>query len=106
MRRHAQWMDQIDERILELLADEGPLDRFHVRERLARVGRDMDFPAKLVEYRCAVLLSHGFVERNSDGHFQILTRGRRFLSGEFDAANSDDSGDDVFDVVDGWDVED
>lgn len=90
MRKHADWMAQPDDRILELLHGDGPHHRWEIREALKTAGRDMEYPKKYLEFRTASLLTHGLIKRQQDGRLEIADRGRDYLTGDLDAGELDE----------------
>jgi hypothetical protein len=97
MRRHADWITQADERILECLEDSDfPLPKEEVRERLAEagVGDAMVYAQSYVDARIARLQAFGFVEATQTRQYALSEKGTLYLRGEFDAslARSGDAG--------------
>lgn len=87
VRKHADWLSQTDERILELLAESGALHRHEIRQDLANRSSSLRRPAKVIEYRCSVLLTHGMIRRTDGGQYEICRFGEGFLEGRIDADN-------------------
>lgn len=80
MRLSAEWLTQPDERIMELLRDEGPLpvgqignhDRLHWNNEY--IGR-----------RTRLLADQGLVVNIGNGVYQITDDGEAYLEGDLDA---------------------
>ena len=80
VRQRAEWMNPVDDQILELMRDEGNLTP-------RAVG---DFGIAVSDYagdRFAVLRRYGLVERISRGLYRLTDEGRAYLVGELDAAD-------------------
>lgn len=97
MRKHADWITQADERILETLEDsEFPLPKEEIRDRLADagVGEAMVYAQSYVDARLARLQAYGFVEPSRTRQYALSEKGTLYLRGEFDAslARSGDAG--------------
>lgn len=82
LRLSAKWMNLSDDRVLELLAQEGP----HTPARIARDDRIL-FSRQTVNMRLLLLEKTGFVNSNTigPGVYDIAQQGEAYLSGEFDA---------------------
>lgn len=97
MRKHAEWITQADERVLEALEDSDlPLSKEEIRDRLASasVGGAMDYSQSYVDARLARLQAYGFVEATRTRQYALSEKGTLYLRGEFDAslARSGDAG--------------
>lgn len=79
-RKSDDWMEQLDERVLEHLADEGVSTP---RVMASRRGFGASEPR--VAERCRMLADAGFVAPVSDRTYEITTWGLRYLSGQVDA---------------------
>nr|WP_238987716.1 type IV toxin-antitoxin system AbiEi family antitoxin domain-containing protein [Halobellus captivus] len=82
VRKRADWMRPIDERILETMRDEGnmtpqALDEFDVAA--ANYARD----------RLSEMARYGLVERLSRGLYRLRPEGEAFLDEDLDAAELD-----------------
>ena len=82
MRRSATWMSQLDERIIEHLAETS-------WATAATMARDFCFTASedRIEERCRALQDAGLVAPIYDGAdmFELTTVGRLYLDGDLDA---------------------
>jgi hypothetical protein len=79
MRQRAEWMNPVDDEILEVLRDEGNLTP----------GAVEDFGVTVSDHagdRLSVLASHGLVERISRGLYRLTDAGHAYLDGRLDAA--------------------
>lgn len=87
MRRHAEWMAQADERILEYLAENGSERPGEIRYGLAAINDAMAYPQSYVDNRLDRLAAAGLVVEDEDGWaYELTNRGSFFLRGEFDAS--------------------
>ncbi len=78
MRQRADWMNPVDDQILELMRDEGNLTPQAVE----------DFGVTVSDHagdRLAVLADYGLVERISRGLYRLAENGRAYLNEELDA---------------------
>ena len=90
VRRHADWMDQPDDRLLEHLLLAGIRRRFQLREEFAE--RGLNYPDKYLEFRLERLREHGLVSRRQNGAYEITDDGRSYLAGEWlPESDEDDS---------------
>lgn len=80
VRRHADWMAQPDDRLLEHLELRGPRRRFELREEF--VDRGLRYPDRYLEFRLNQLQQHGLVTRRDDGTYEITAAGQGYLVGE------------------------
>lgn len=90
MRKHAAWMAQPDDRILEVLREEGPLKDWAIRHALDDAGVDMGYPAQYLKQRHATLGAYDLIEENSAGRYQVTDRGLAYLEGRLDAGTLED----------------
>ena len=90
MRRHASWMTELDERILEFLNENGNHQPGAIRERLDAMSADMDYSDNYVNMRCRKLRDYGLLVNVGGGVYSITDDGRAFLAGELDAGTLDD----------------
>jgi len=81
-RKSADWMLQLDERILEYIESEG----FVTPKMLAR---ESDFPEYrgILSDRCKRLQYAGFIHPFADEMYEITVEGRLYLKGDLDAAH-------------------
>jgi len=79
MRQRAEWMNPVDDEILEVLRDEGNLTP----------GAVEDFGVTVSDHagdRLSVLARYGLVERISRGLYRLTDAGAAYLDGRLDAA--------------------
>jgi len=84
VREPADWMARADDRILEVIRDEGnmtplALSREGERERL-------DIGRKYAGIRCRELADYGLLERVDRGLYRITDKGLAYLDEELDAS--------------------
>lgn len=89
MRRHAGWLSQADERILEFLSEYGNHQPKAIRDRLDSIGRDMEYHPEHISRECRKLTNRGLLVNVGGGTYSITEAGREFLSGELDAGDID-----------------
>jgi predicted transcriptional regulator len=78
MRPRISWMNQCDNRILELLNETDiKLTPFVVAENI-------DYNRQYVNRRMRILATNELVENTGDGLYRITDRGRQYLTGELD----------------------
>ena len=85
MRSHADWMVEVDERILEFLDERGNHPPSAIRDQLAEIGSGMDYSSQHINNRCRKLRDHGLVTNVASGVYSITDTGRDFLTGDLDA---------------------
>jgi len=85
MRKHATWMRQLDERILEHLQESGESNPMLMSEvpRFA----EMEVSMGQIRERCEKLAEAGLAAATGSGWFDITTWGQQYLDGELDAEN-------------------
>jgi|AntRauMinimDraft_4_1070384.scaffolds.fasta_scaffold12573_2 Mn-dependent DtxR family transcriptional regulator len=79
MRPRVEWMNQTDDRILELL------DESDLILTPAVMARNLDYTRNWVSRRVGKLESAGLVEPIDSGYYRISDRGRAYLAGDLDA---------------------
>jgi len=79
MRPRVEWMNQTDDRILELLNESGLV------LSTAVVAVNLDYSRSWVSRRLGKLTKAGLVENTEEGYYRITDRGRAYLSGTLDA---------------------
>lgn len=89
MRKHASWLTQTDERILEFLRERGNHPPSGIQHRLSESGVDLEYHANHVGRRCRELAAYGLLENIGGGTYSITERGEAFLDGELDAGMLD-----------------
>lgn len=88
MRRHAEWMAQADDRILEYLRREGPRRPNEIRFGLASIGDDVRHPQRYVDERLDALAADGLVAQLDDRWACGFTdAGAAYLRGDVDASS-------------------
>jgi len=85
MRRHAGWLSQTDERILEFLDEYGNHPPSAITDRLAEHGVDLDYHSNHISRECRKLAAAGLLLNVGAGTYSITDDGRSFLSGDLDA---------------------
>ena len=79
MRPRVDWMNQTDDRILELL------DESDLILTPAVMARNLDYTRNWVSRRVGKLESAGLIEPIDSGYYRISDRGRAYLAGDLDA---------------------
>lgn len=90
MRKHASWLSQADERILEFLSENGNHPPLAITENLREIGEDMDYHAQTIRRECRELRDYGLLVNVGGGTYSITELGDQFLSGDLDAATLTD----------------
>lgn len=85
MRKHATWLTQADERILEFLHEYGNHPPSAICSRLAEIGGGLEYSSNHVGMRCRALANHGLLINVGGGTYSITDLGESFLEGELDA---------------------
>ena len=85
MRKHAEWLTQTDERILEFLSERGNHPPSAIQENLEEEGQAMDYHVNHINRECRKLADYGLVRNVGAGTYSITEKGEQFLSGELDA---------------------
>lgn len=85
LRKHADWMSKNDDRIMEYLADNGPLRPRTLRDGLGDAGRGLDFRVAYLDQRLEILAEAGLLE-TSGLEYDLADRGRAYLDGDLDVA--------------------
>lgn len=86
MRKHADWMSHVDERILEFLEEYGNHQPSQIANRLPEIGQDLDYHPKYIGRRCRRLTEHGLTQNLGNGVYSITDVGREYLTGDIDAS--------------------
>lgn len=87
VRKHAEWMSQIDDRILEYLHTRGPGRPSDIRYGLSEFGGDLSYPQDYVDGRLDELTDRGLLVRQDDRwEYRLTNEGLSYLRGEFDAS--------------------
>lgn len=87
IRKHAGWMAQPDDRILEFLHNHGELRTRSLRRGLADSGGNLTYPKAYVDRRCEALTDYGLLayERGTQ-RYDITELGTQYLDGKLDAS--------------------
>ncbi|EMA31702.1 hypothetical protein [Halobiforma nitratireducens] len=84
MRQHAEWMrSPTDDRILELIQDEGNMTP-RALSRDGDVSR-FDVSKEYAGDRCRELANYGLLERLDRGLYRLTDEGEAYLEGDLDA---------------------
>ena len=89
MRKHASWLTQTDERVLEFLREYGNHPPSGIQHRLSDVGVDMEYHTNHVGRRCRELAAYSLLENIGGGTYTITERGEAYLDGGLDAGTLD-----------------
>lgn len=89
MRKHADWMVPLDERIMEFLNETGNHPPSAIRDELADAGVDLDYSANYVNMRCRRLSEPSLLANVGGGTYSITDDGEAFLRGDLDAGTLD-----------------
>ena len=81
MRPRVDWMNQTDDRILELL------DESDLILTPAVMARNLDYTRNWISRRVGKLESAGLIEPIDSGYYRISDRGRAYLAGDLDAGD-------------------
>ncbi|MDZ5810073.1 winged helix-turn-helix domain-containing protein [Halorubrum sp. AD140] len=81
MRPRVEWMNQTDDRVLELLAESDLI------LTPAVIAKNLEYTRNWVSRRIGKLDDAGLVEQVDSGYYRISDRGRAYLGGELDAEN-------------------
>ena len=81
MRKHADWMVLADERILELLRDDGPKSPKEIAQH-----ERMGWGRQYIGDRCRMLHDYGLVDKHGRGVYAINEAGVEYLDEELDAS--------------------
>ncbi len=79
MRPQVDWMNQTDDRILELLKES------ELILSPAVMAKNLEYNRSWVSERVGGLVEADLVEQVEDGYYRIGDRGRAYLAGEIDA---------------------
>jgi DNA-binding IclR family transcriptional regulator len=87
IRRHAEWMRLIDERILELLkAEDQALRSRAIQDRLGELSPHLEYPKQYIDARLDRLLYYRLVETDGESWKYCLSEhGFSYLNGALDA---------------------
>ncbi len=79
MRPRVDWMNQTDDRILELLNESGLI------LSPAVIAKNLQYSRSWVSERTGKLVNAGLVEQVDDGYYRISSLGQAYLEGSVDA---------------------
>lgn len=85
MRKHAKWLSQADERILEFLQEEGNHPPKAICDKIDSAGVDLEYHAEHVGRECRKLRDYGLLVNVGGGTYSITELGKQFLAGDIDA---------------------
>jgi DNA-binding IclR family transcriptional regulator len=80
MRESGTWMTIWDDRILEILREEGPKSVGELTKH-----PNIRISHSQVSRRCGTLAEHGMLDAFANGVYDITEQGLRYLDGELDA---------------------
>jgi len=80
MRPRVEWMNQTDDRVLELLAESDLILSPSV------IAKNLEYTRNWVSRRLGKLEEAELVKQVDSGYYRITDRGRGYLSGELDAS--------------------
>lgn len=83
MRKRADWMNPVDDLILEYLEEEGQHSPKILAENLKK-------HPNYIGARCRLLRDHGLLRNLGRGLYQITEEGKQYLDGDLDAADLED----------------
>lgn len=86
MRKHADWLTQADERILEFISEYGNHPPKAICDQLSEIGGAMDYSASYIRRECRKLADYGFLKNVGSGTYSITELGTQFLNGQVDAS--------------------
>ncbi len=87
MRKHADWLTQADERILEFLREEGNHPPTAITRRMIEAGIDIEYHPNHVGTRCRELAKYGLLVNVGAGTYSITEKGVEFLDGDLDVGS-------------------
>ena len=94
MRKHAAWITQADERIMEFLRDKGNHPPSAIAENLFEISPELDYNPVYVGNRCRKLAKSGLLVNVGGGAYSITEQGEAFLDGDLDAGDLPDPAED------------
>ncbi|TKX50075.1 winged helix-turn-helix transcriptional regulator [Halorubrum sp. ASP121] len=84
MRPRVDWMNQTDDRVLELLAESDLI------LTPAVIAKNLEYTRNWVSRRIGKLEDSGLVEPVDSGYYRITDLGRAYLAGDLDAGDLED----------------
>ena len=84
MRPRVEWMNQTDDRILELLDESGLI------LSPAVIAVNLEYNRSSISRRISKLVDAGLVETINEGYYRITDLGRDYLVGEIDVKELED----------------
>ena len=84
MRPRVEWMNQTDDRILELLDESGLI------LSPAVIAVNLEYSRSWISRRISKLVNAGLVETINEGYYRITDLGRDYLEGEIDVKELED----------------
>ncbi|WP_226043549.1 MarR family transcriptional regulator [Natrinema sp. DC36] len=85
MRKHGEWMTQVDERILEYLSENGNHQPHAIADNLREIGVDLDYHSNSINRRCRELRDYRLIINVGGGVYSTTDLGEQFLAGDLDA---------------------
>lgn len=86
MRKHADWMVIVDERILEFIDEQGNHQPAQITAELGAAGGGMNYHEKYVGRRCRKLADYGLLRNIGNGVYKLTETGVQYLAGKVDAS--------------------
>lgn len=84
LRKHAEWMELVDDRILEYLSEHDSGRPTDIHQSLAAYGDAMTYSQRYIDQRLDLLSSVDVVEKHPDRwEYRLTQRGQLYLRGEF-----------------------
>jgi len=85
MRPRVDWMNQTDDRILELLRESG------LELTPAALAHNLDYSRSWISRRISKMADAGLVDTAEDGYYGITDKGRAYLAGDLNADDLEDN---------------
>ena len=87
MRPRVEWMNQTDDRVLELL------DESDLILSPSVIAANLEYSRNWISKRLSLLTNAELVEQVDEGYYIITDRGRAYLSGELESDDLEDPAD-------------
>jgi len=87
MRPRVEWMNQTDDRVLELL------DESDLILSPSVIATNLEYSRNWISKRLSLLTNAELVEQVDEGYYIITDRGRAYLSGELESDDLEDPAD-------------
>lgn len=96
LRKHANWMAHLDERVLEYLAVNDAQRSRTIRDAFTRDAGDLTYPQQYIDQRCETLEAYGLLEYDDSARtYAVSYLGEEYLAGTLDASKLDRDGKDT-----------